>query len=246
MRALAIVVVVFLVGAIGYALVYPTLSYRFRITLNVETPDGVKAGSSVMEVRHRQYPAWISLGNNTGESSLSGDAIFVNLGADNRGKPRNLFGLLALGQQAESIDFYQLPGKAFEPLWRRQSAAFRGAAEEVAKLPVGTKVELSSDQLPTLLTFSDISDPASGRLIAPDEFSTVFGAGVRLQSATIEIVPSGNRLGIGGEPITRGVARHLPWWDEPLPWLKSSDGRVFVDTRTNGFKWNKSHFERGG
>jgi hypothetical protein len=250
-RWAAIAVVVVLVGFIAYSVMYPTTSYRFRITLDVDTPQGPRSGSSVMEVRIRRYPAWMTLGNNTGGASLTGEAVFVDLGSGADGRPRNVIALLALGPRGEDPNLNWLPDKVFEPLWAQKfrQPGFRGSSLELPKLPAGTKAELRGDLIPTLATFSDLSDPNTLRVVKPDDFEQAFGAGVRLNDVTMEIVTVGpwplSMTGLSGEPVTRGIAKRLPWWEKPLPWLKPVGGGVFVDVRQNGFKWNKSYFERG-
>jgi hypothetical protein len=217
MRRFTIAALVLLAIAGAYSLSYPTTTYRFRITINVDTPQGPRSGSSVMEVRHRRYPAWTTLGNSTGESSLKGEAVFVDLGAGADGKPRNLIALLAHGPRAENIDFYLLPGRVFEPLWKQKSAttAFRVPSTELSLLPVGTKAELVGSQIPTLVTFTDLNDPKTAQVVPPYELSKLFGSGVQLRSATIEMVPAGiwplTLLGLSGDPVTQGIEKNLSW-----------------------------------
>jgi hypothetical protein len=217
-----------------YSLFYPTTSYRFKLTLNVNTPQGLKAGSSVMEVRTRRYPAWTTLGESTSESRLTGEAIFVDLGAGVDGKPKNVIALLALGPRGENVDFYLLPGMAFE-LWKnkasspdlrrssygralpfeaRQQTNYRGDSWDLPKLPVGTSAELRGDLIPTLVTFADLNDPRTARAIRPDDFPKAFGNGFTLREMNIEIVQAGiwplTLLGLSGEPVSHGIATKLP------------------------------------
>jgi hypothetical protein len=221
MKWSAIFVAAIAITYAAYSLFYPTTSYRFKLTLNVNTPEGLKSGSSVMEVRDRRYPAWTTRGESSGESHLVGDAVFVDLGPARDGKPQNLVALLTLGVRGENPNLYFLPGMAFEPLWKQRLAApgFRGASSELPKLPPGTKAELRGKLIPTMVTIGDLNDPKTARAIQPDGFSKAFGAGVTLQSATIEMVPAGTwpltLLGIGGEPVTRGIEKKLPWWGGP-------------------------------
>jgi hypothetical protein len=235
----------------AYSVLYPTTSYRFKITLNVDTPQGLKSGSSVMEVRDWRYPAWTTLGNNTGQSSLTGEAVFLDLGPSAEGKPRNLIALLSRGANAENIDFYLLPGSAFEALWKQKvnSPDFRGSSWELPKLPIGTSAELRGDLVPTLVTFANLDDPTTARAVRPDDFPQSFGKSVTLRDVKIEIVPAGTwpltLLGIGGEPLTHEIERKLPWWNKPLPWLRQIGDGVYVDTRRDGLRLNKEHFKRG-
>jgi hypothetical protein len=198
------------VGIVGYRLAYPALVYRFRITVNVETPQGLKTGLSVLEVRHRSYPAWTTLDNNTGETTLTGEAVFVDLGSNPDGRPLNVVALLARGQRVEDVDFYLVPGVAFAPHGKHF-----GTPREVSELPVGTRAELQGNLIPTLVSFSNPSDPNTARVVSPDDFRSVFGPGFSLHSAEIEIVPRGTWpltfFGIGGTQVIRGIERSLPF-----------------------------------
>jgi hypothetical protein len=204
---------------LAYSAYYPTTSYRFKITLNVDTPEGLKSGSSVMEVRDRRYPAWTTLGESTGQTSLTGEAVFIDLGSSDDGKPQNVIALLVREPRGEKVDFYLLPDLALRSLWKQKvsSPDFRGASWELPKLPVGTSAELSGDLIPTLVTFADLNDPKTARAIRPGDFPQAFGKGVTLRDAKIEIVPAGawplTLFGFSGEPLTMGIEKKLPWWN---------------------------------
>jgi hypothetical protein len=214
MRTFGILLAVIVVGIFAYQVAYPTTVYRFRITVNVDTPRGLKTGSSVLEVRHRTYPAWTTLGNNTGASTLIGEAVFVDLGMGSDGRRINVVALLAQGQRAEHVDFQLLPGIAFAPHWRGQFKHI-GSAREVSELPVGTRTELQGNLIPTLVSFSNSSDPNTARVVSPSDFESVFGSGTRLQNVEIEIVSPGTwpltLTGFSGEPVTRGIERSMPF-----------------------------------
>lgn len=217
MKPLAIVSSLLLGLVIIYFTFYPTTSYRFRITVNVDTPQGLKSGSSVMQVRDWRYPSWVTFGEISGGSSLKGEAVFVDLGPDGDGKSRNLIALLALGPFGQDPNFYLVPGQAFEPLWRQKlrSPEFHGSSWELSNLPVGTKTELSDNILPTLVTFSNVADSRTAAIIQPNKFESTFGSGFRLQNVTIEIVSNGiwplSLLGLSGEPMIPAIKAQLPF-----------------------------------
>jgi hypothetical protein len=74
--------------------------------------------------------------------------------------------------------------------------------------------------IPILVTFTDLSDPATARTLPPDDLGAVLGKGFRLHGVSAEVVPNGFwPLDFGsqlGEPVTRGI-------EAKLPWLKSAD-----------------------
>jgi hypothetical protein len=217
MKLLAAVLAVLVLLTAVYKSIYSTTSYRVRLTLNVETPQGLKTGSGVVEVTTRSYPAWTTLGGSTGNSWVTGDAVFVDLGEGANGCERYLVALLASGLRGEDVDFYRLPMLAYEHLWRRgdHSSDWRDPNLELSKLPPGTRVELSGKLIPTLVTFFDTRDPNTARVVRPDGLAQSFGDTVHLRDVTLETVSSGiwplNALGLTGEPITRGIETHLPF-----------------------------------
>jgi hypothetical protein len=216
MKRIAIIAGTIFAVIVCYLAMYPTSSYRFRITLDVDTPQGLKSGSSVMEVRTWRYPAWVTLGNSTGESSLKGEAVVLDLGPDIGGKPRNVIALMVLGPRGDDESFYLLPGKVFEPVWAQKPdrGEFRVPSSELPKLPAGTNAELRGDLIPTLVTFSDPGDPKTVRVVRSDDFEQTFGKGVMLRDVKIAIVPAGTWpltvLGFSGEPLTHMIETKIP------------------------------------
>jgi len=71
--------------------------------------------------------------------------------------------------------------------------------------------------IPILVSFADLSNPATARTVPPDNLAAVLGQGFRLHRMTAEVVPNGIwPLDFGGrlgEPVTRGIEAKLPWWN---------------------------------
>ncbi|MBX9776150.1 MAG: hypothetical protein K2Y71_17355 [Xanthobacteraceae bacterium] len=188
-------------GFLAWILLFPIYTARFRLTVEVETPDGLKSGSSVIETTIRDVkvglPEMVGL-----RYGANGEAVFVDLG-----QGRNLFGLLAFGPNGQDQDRLNrlvraalAPGQSRD--WREE-ANLRGSGE------------LPPDYVPTLVTFADLKDPRTARVVSPQEFESVFGPGVRFRRAWIETVRAGiwplNLFGVTGMPITQGIERMLPW-----------------------------------
>jgi hypothetical protein len=81
----------------GYKLLYPTYT-RYRLSVDVETPDGMRSGSSVIEVRYEMFPELLTERDHI--SRVFGEAVFVDLG-----QGKNLIGMLASGPSGEDIDY---------------------------------------------------------------------------------------------------------------------------------------------
>ncbi len=99
MRRVKITLIILGVLCALVVIAFPVSSYRYRVTLNVDTPEGLKSSSSVMQVIVSRNPAWIDLrsGPPRAHPSLKADAIFVDLGLAKDGTTRNLIALLAWG-----------------------------------------------------------------------------------------------------------------------------------------------------
>jgi hypothetical protein len=71
-------------------------------------------------------------------------------------------------------------------------------------LSVRGERELPFDDLPDLVTFDDINDPRTVKLVDSRNLEASFGPGVRLTRATIAIVDNDT-------PLTKGIEKKLPW-----------------------------------
>src|SRR5258708_6678739 len=138
-------------SCVAYNIAYPTFSYRYRITIEVETSEGTKAGSSVLETTTIQYPAWVTLGANSDQTDVRGEAIFIDLGGG-----RNLIALLALGPHAEDgrtslfapRSFFGVrEGSPRDLTWSKELSIMTG------------RRPYAGDKQPTLVTFADLMIP---------------------------------------------------------------------------------------
>lgn len=98
MRALdtaALIVVVLVGGYFGFNAMYPSATIRYRLTLAVNTPEGIKTGSGVIEVT---YAKAVRLLGSSAEitTGVKGEAVVVDLG-----KRGILFALLKEGAKPE-------------------------------------------------------------------------------------------------------------------------------------------------
>src|SRR5882672_287797 len=97
MKALSILAAIVGAVAVWIALAYPTYTHHYRLTVEVDTPEGVRSGSSVIEVA-RSDVSWFPLSQVQYATRLRGEAVFVDLGAN-----RNVIALLVHGAQADNF-----------------------------------------------------------------------------------------------------------------------------------------------
>jgi hypothetical protein len=173
--------------------------HKYRLAVEVETPEGVKSASGVMSVHpDRGY-------SRKGSTLTKGDAVWVDLGGG-----KNLVALLAQ-RDDKGLD---LDGTNFVAL-RAFNAAGRKTTFNAMNQMTGT-APVTGALIPVLAAFSDISDPATMRVVKPDDLQATYGKGFALRSVTVEAVPNGmwplDFGGVLGEPVTRGIEAKLPWW----------------------------------
>jgi len=177
---------------------FPSGSWRYKITVEVETPEGLKAGSAVREVHVRTEPQ-IFPEQSPIHHSVKGEAVVVDMG---HGK--YLFAIMDVDGS------YRIVQTTFPyPIENH-----RKYIEHYESL-IGQKKILDQKDYPTFVTFKDITDPKSVELvyggkfdqttqkfIPVNDFEKLFGTGVHLKSVTIEITD---------EPVTWNIEKVLGW-----------------------------------
>jgi hypothetical protein len=176
--------------------------HKYRLTVEVETPEGVKSASGVMAVHpDRGY-------SRGGHTRTKGDAVFVDLGGG-----KNLLALLAHIDN-KSVD---LDGMNYLALRAYNAAGRKVSFNEMNR--VSGAVPVKGALVPVLVTFTDPGDPGTARVVLPDEVEATLGKSFHISSILAEVVPNGIwPLDFGGplgEPVTRGIETKLPWWNRP-------------------------------
>lgn len=173
-------------------------AHKYRLTVEVETPDGTKSASSVLAVHpDRSY-------TRRGQTRTLGDAVFVDLG-----QGKNLVALLAhVDGKLVLDDINYVALRAYT-----EASGKRVPFSEMSRL-TGT-VPVKGALIPVLIAFVDPAVPGSARVVRPEEAEAVLGPGYRLRRISAEVVPNGYwPLDFGGplgEPVTRGIEAKLPW-----------------------------------
>jgi hypothetical protein len=195
--------------------------YRYRLTVEVDTPEGVKAGSSVIQVEQ-------SLGGAASAGGLAGGQIYYKV----RGEAvavdlpggKTLFALLQSDNDNEwSARVMQMlaPNIEGEP-WVESfdnMLLIKGAIEVPRMWPANATLPKRS-AFPMLVTFGDIADPTSVALVDPDDLVASFGRGVRLKRISAELTD---------DPVTTGIEKRLGWL--PNFYNKQLSGDRYQDIR---------------
>ena len=183
----------------------PHYTYRYRVTVEVETPQGVRSGSSVW-----QTTAWEGSGipDKALRSREAGEAVAVDLPSG------TLFALL----RGADMDVDYVSGVVEGHLRKHPSpqiAMGKDWAENRRRI-ANTKpaFELYPDEFPLLVRFLDSDDPASIQKLDPADLASGFGQGMRLRTIVISVTND------AVSPNT--IRRRLKW----LSHDKNSDQRM--------------------
>ncbi len=202
MRALAGVAVVIAVPLLVLNACVESYSWKEKVTLVVETPSGLKAGSSVLRAYSSNERFLPGHPGGRAHSGLSGESPFVEVVPG-----KYLFAKKSRSPLAQNVLKKLLPSDYSQ----RTSALERLRTEKV----------LSSKRAPVLVTFDDISDPKTARQVTRENIESIFGSGVRVREIRLTLNPD--------EPVTDGrILKVLPW----LPQYKEKqfDGQRFMSS----------------
>lgn len=178
-------------------------TWNQRMTLVVETPDGIVTGSSIVEVNATYCPDGCGLAGDIEVSyGYRGEAVALEV------LPGQwLFALI--GNPAEVM--YRASPDQFGGIPRHERGQWLAATPDQTE-----PVELTGGWRPRLVTFGDIADPVTVAAVDPDNLAATFGEGVQLTEVTLEVVREGAEFSI---PATLS-------WLETI-WPNRLDGQRF-------------------
>lgn len=191
--------------------------YRYRLTVEVETPEGVKTGSSVIEVeqslsRSTAAPAKVGV-----QRKVRGEAVAVDLP-----NGKTLFALLRSENNVDWASYvyvYLATHENGKPFIDQLDNVLEVTGKRTLPRmwpPVGFLEERSA--YPMLVTFGDLADPTSVAEIDPDDLAATFGDGVKLKCITVELTD---------DPVTTGIEDRLGWLDDAFAHDTSKDGPFY-------------------
>ena len=181
---------------------------HYRLKVEVDTPQGVRSGSSVIWVKAVRNPNWVNPEGRGIRTLFRGEAVAIDLP-----NGRTLFALLRsvsgnrdapaewpvtsfddiLDPQADFVDNVKQLSQV------TRSDVMRPLPKTEYTLPNGGE---DIPVLPLLVTFKNINDPGSVVRVDADDLAASFGAGYRLKAITAEI---------SSGPVTTGIEKKLDW-----------------------------------
>jgi len=174
---------------------------HYRLTLVVDTPEGERSGSSVVQIKIR-FPGFLMEAVGSITTAVLGEATMVDLG------PRGLLFALLVSEKDLSegrTGPYPLPFSSDD--YRGKYPNNDGSNAQTASFfdelnRVKPKAEILLNDLPMLVRFRDPKDQTSIERVDPSDLSASFGSGVKLKRATVEITD---------DPVTKTIGARLPW-----------------------------------
>ncbi len=156
---------------------------NYHITIEIETPEGIKSGSAVRQIvisnRFALNPDISPVYYN-----VRGEAVIIDLG--DRGY---VFVLVGRGPEE------------FRSAFPYRSNDLREVIKYYNNLENGAQAVLEKSH-PRLVMFDDLNDPMTVKGIDRLKMDEVLGEGVTFKRATIEITD---------DPMTTGIENMLPW-----------------------------------
>lgn len=181
----------------------PTPDYRYRLTVEVATPAGVRSGSSVIAVEQTLVRPGMNPAGQAVERRIRGEAVAVDLPGG-----RTLFALLRSEENSDWAGYIMQwlapdqPGDSFaEGLDDMLPLEGRGPIAVPRTLEIW-RGQPPVSAYPMLVTFGDPADPTSVQPVDPDDLAATFGPGVALRRITVEMTD---------DAVTRGIEGRLGW-----------------------------------
>jgi hypothetical protein len=165
-------------------------SWNQKLTVEVNTPAGMKTGASVVGIKVAS--GQVGLSQTAAAYQVTGEATVVEVAPG-----KYLFALLGERSTKELATH----------TWADQLP--RNADEAWAKIEaLREKRDVPRAEYPLLVTFTDLNDPKSVKEVKSDRLADVFGAGFALRTITLEITD---------EAVTGGAVEKLIKWLSNYP-----------------------------
>ena len=209
-------------------------TYRYKLTLSLDTPDGIKTGFNVVELRYFE----VSIPARGEMHQTAGQALFIDLGSGRRPLIALLTRIRRANEVGTNFDEYRWLEDSPSPVIAKVCLGGAGNLDwiEMARQfneRCRRPLSITTVELPDLVTFGDVNDPKSVMMVDPSNLAETLGPGVSWRSMTLQVTD---------EPLTRGIDKHLPWARSYGPNIEVPDIRPFDRLKTY---INKRDFIRG-
>ena len=201
------------VGGLALSGCGSTEKYRYKMTVEVETPDGVRSGYAVREIVIRTPPNIPMLGEHRTGVGVRGEAVAVDVA------PGKILFALLTGADGE----FDFGGRDINFMFKELAPDKNNAVIELWPDKPVTRRPIIVEPTPMLVTFGDLNNPASFRKVEAVALDKVFGAGVRLKRITVQVT---------NDPTTARISQRLEWLDR-LEKYRTDRSNPFTNTLPN-------------
>ncbi|WP_338426390.1 hypothetical protein [Sphingopyxis kveilinensis] len=179
-------------------------NYRYRLTIEIETPQGLRTGSSVIAVKC----GIVRLSAMGGSGCHArGEAVTVDMPDG-----QTLFALLRgkddpdLANYLASSPVMPRSAKADshdrDEQWRRRAEFLAQPRQIPRTVKGGPSGRESVDNYPMMILFEDNKDPAGVKIVEPDRLELGFGYPASINSITVQLTEA---------PVTRRLHNKISW-----------------------------------
>jgi hypothetical protein len=177
-------------------------AYRYKLTLSVDTPEGVKTSSSVVELRYFD----VFFPDQSQPHETKGQALYLSLGPRRRPLIALLTRIRRIDEIAPNIDEFRWLEDSPSPVLTKVCLGQARLLDwldnaSLLKRHCHHSIAISPHDLPDLVTFANIDNPNSVILVNPDELTATLGLGISWRAITIEVTD---------EPLTTAIEDSLP------------------------------------
>lgn len=183
--------------------------FRYKMTVEVETPQGLRTGSAVRALESYEGGGFLFGEGRPGVRMTGGEAVAVDVA------PGQVLFALLTGASGEVDYGTRIADRAIVGRDGRGWDRTPRVVELWPNAPQTTALA-NTNPLPMLVWFRDIADPKSVEEVKPNALSSAFGPGVRLRRITVQVTD---------ESIAAGIGKRLRYLGRcPEPSLNPSHG----------------------
>ena len=148
--------------------------FKAKVTVYVDTPEGVRSGSSVYEL----WANWSNPGATSRIYGERGEAVAVDLP-----NSKTLFSLLITNKD-EYEGIIRMVLTTIDPEFENTMVE---STKKLSGYGNSDPYLVAPENYPVFVTFDDIEDPTSIKKVDPGDLSTSFGEGYGLRAVTVQV-----------------------------------------------------------
>ena len=192
----------------------PSSTIRYRMTIRVETPQGLRSGSSVIEVTVTEGRR---LGDDSGlRQTVRGEAAAVDMP-----NGQTLFATLRSKDGGRDYPAYlmhsALKNGVVTPPLSRFYESWDWQAEQAEANKIKPTIELAEIDYPILTRFREKADWRTIEVVNPNDLKTVFGIGIRLNGIFLTVTTDRVTSNIDTKLPDSGPDSGVQQWYKQLP-----------------------------